>query len=542
MRAAAPSRQLDRRRLGARCRRAGRDRPRDLIRIPSINPPSPEAPDGELRMARYLATMLEAAGLEPEIVEPVPGRGSVHARLRGDGTGGDPLLLLSHLDVVPAPADRWTHDPFAADLVDGYIYGRGAVDMKAMVAMELGVVRMLASEARAAGLDPARDPIPGLRRDVLFTCTADEEAGGDRRGEMDRRAPAGVAARGRGAQRVRRRLGDDRRASVLPDPGRGEGLRRLPDRRPRDVGPRLDAARRQRRGARRGRHRASRRPGPDPGDAGRWPAFLELAAAELPSEAGRSLSALSGDDAGRAEAALAVACDPMYARAVRALLRDTISPDVIHAGVKYNVIPGDAVVEVDCRVLPGTTEPDDARHPGRAPRARARRRLRHRADRLRRPGRGAGGRAAVRPAGRDDPRPRPRWHPAPGHGAVRHRCQAHRRPGRPDLRVLTARGSTPTSASSSGSTGSTSASRSTPCAGACRSCTTWSAASAAEEDGGRQASGRGGCSVRHRLDDDLLVARRALVDRADAQSRSGSWSVGLWWPVRGSNVPHVPSV
>ena len=51
----------------------------------------------------------------------------------------------------------------------------------------------------------------------------------------------------------------------------------------------------------------------------------------------------------------------MYARALRALLRDTISPDVVHAGIKYNVIPGDAVIEVDCRVLPGTTEPDDAR-------------------------------------------------------------------------------------------------------------------------------------------------------------------------------------
>jgi acetylornithine deacetylase/succinyl-diaminopimelate desuccinylase-like protein len=84
---------------------------------------------------------------------------------------------------------------------------------------------------------------------------------------------------------------------------------------------------------------------------------LELAAAELPSEAADVLRALSGDDPRRAEAALSVACDPMYARAVRALLRDTISPDVVHAGFKYNVIPGDAVVEVDCRVLPGTTEP-----------------------------------------------------------------------------------------------------------------------------------------------------------------------------------------
>ena len=171
---------------------------RDLIRIPSVNPPPPDAPDGELRVAAHLAALAEAAGLAPEIVEPVPGRGSVHARLRGDGTGGEPLLLLSHLDVVPAPPERWSHDPFAADLADGYVYGRGAVDMKAMIAMELGVVRLLAAEARAAGLDPARDPIPGLRRDVLFTCTADEEAGGDRRREMVRGAPARLAPRAPG--------------------------------------------------------------------------------------------------------------------------------------------------------------------------------------------------------------------------------------------------------------------------------------------------------------------------------------------------------
>ena len=86
------------------------------------------------------------------------------------------MLLLSHL-ASAAPAERWTHDPFAADVADGYIYGRGAVDMKGMVAMELAVVRLLVDAARAAGRDPASDPIPGLRRDLLFTCTADEEAG-----------------------------------------------------------------------------------------------------------------------------------------------------------------------------------------------------------------------------------------------------------------------------------------------------------------------------------------------------------------------------
>ena len=97
--------------------------------------------------------------------------------------------------------------------------------MKNLVAMELAVVRQLAAEARAAGLDPARDPIPGLRRDVLFTCTADEEAGGQAaaRAGSSRTAPEWLRGGGR-HQRVRRRVHDGRRRAVLPDPGRGEGL------------------------------------------------------------------------------------------------------------------------------------------------------------------------------------------------------------------------------------------------------------------------------------------------------------------------------
>jgi acetylornithine deacetylase/succinyl-diaminopimelate desuccinylase-like protein len=329
---------------------------RDLIRIRSINPPPADAPDGELQAARRIAAILTAAGLEPELVEPQPGRGSVHARLRGDGTGGEPLLLLSHLDVVPAPPERWTHNPFAADLGDGYVYGRGAVDMKAMVAMELGVVRLLAGEARAAGLDPARDPIPGLHRDVLFTCTADEEAGGmvgakwvaEHRPDWVRAAgavnecggvsvtvagrrlyPIQVAEKGFAAYRIGVRgtwghgsMPRDDNAAVLA----AAVIERLAVPGPTRITPVMAR-------------------------------FIELAAAALPAEAAVLLRALSGDDLSRAEAALAAACEPMYARALRALLRDTISPDVIHAGIKYNVIPGDAVVEVDCRVLPGTSEP-----------------------------------------------------------------------------------------------------------------------------------------------------------------------------------------
>jgi len=353
--AVAPSRQIDQPVWAAAVDELV-ETVRELIRIRSINPPAAAAPDGELVAARRIAAMLSATGLEPEVIEPESGRGSVHVRLRGDGTGGGPLLLLSHLDVVPAPPERWSHDPFSADLVDGYIYGRGAVDMKAMVAMELGVVRLLAAQARAAGRDPARDPIPGLRRDVLFTCTADEEAGGlagakwvaDHRPEWLRAAGALNECGGVSATIAGRRLYPIQvaekglaayRISIRGTWGHGSMPRE-------DNAAVLAAAVIERLAV--------------PGPTRITPVmarFLDLAIAALPPDAGSMLSALAGDDPARAEAALATACDLMYARALRALLRDTMSPDVVHAGIKYNVIPGDAVVEVDCRLLPGTTEP-----------------------------------------------------------------------------------------------------------------------------------------------------------------------------------------
>lgn len=352
----APSRELD----TAAWRRAT-DRLvatiRELIRIPSVNPPSPAAPDLELATARHIAEILVDAGLQPEVIEPVPGRGSVHARLRGDGTGGAPLLLLSHLDVVPAPAERWTHDPFAADLADGFIYGRGAVDMKGMVAMELGVVGLLTDAARTAGRDPASDPIPGLRRDVLFTCTADEEAGGAAGARwIAEHRPAWFQAAG-----ALNECGGvattvaGRRLYPIQVAEKGFAVYRIAVRgtwghgsMPRDDNAAVLAAEVIRRLA-------------VPGPIRLTPVmtrFLELAAAALPGDAGTILRGLNSDDPDRAEAALAAGCDPMYVRALRALVRDTISPNIVHAGVKYNVIPGDAEVVVDCRVLPGTTEPE----------------------------------------------------------------------------------------------------------------------------------------------------------------------------------------
>ncbi len=131
-----------------------------LIRINTTNPPG-----GETEAARYIAAVCAEAGIEHELVEPLPGRGSVVARLRGDGSLR-PLLLMGHLDVVPADASDWTHDPFGAEEHDGCIWGRGAVDMKKLVATWLTIMLRLKADGVL------------LRRDIIFAATADEETGG----------------------------------------------------------------------------------------------------------------------------------------------------------------------------------------------------------------------------------------------------------------------------------------------------------------------------------------------------------------------------
>ena len=324
-----------------------------VLRIPSINPPDPPGP--ELTMANWIAGALTDIGLQPRVYEPVSGRGSVVARLRGDGTGGDPLLLLSHLDVVPAPPAEWTHDPFAGDVDDGYIWGRGAVDMKDLLAMELGVVRLLAEQARAAGRDPANDPVPGLRRDIIFASTADEEAGGLAGiGWIVDNAPDELRAAGaiNESGAVSLTVGDQRlypigvaekgflvyKIQVRGTWGHGSM--------PRTDNAAVLAARVVTALA-------------EPGPARLTPvmrSFFEGAAATVGGDLGRVLETLASDSSRASEAALSALCDERYARIARALVRDTISPDIIHAGIKYNVIPGEAVVEIDCRQLAGTTE------------------------------------------------------------------------------------------------------------------------------------------------------------------------------------------
>src|SRR3954470_6456 len=97
---------------------------RSLLRLDTRNPPG-----NEILAANYLRDVLARDGIVIEIVGPSPDRASIVACLRGDGSE-PPLLLMSHTDVVAVERDKWSQDPFGGEIVDGFIYGRGALDMK----------------------------------------------------------------------------------------------------------------------------------------------------------------------------------------------------------------------------------------------------------------------------------------------------------------------------------------------------------------------------------------------------------------------------
>lgn len=140
---------------------------RALIRIDSVNTGDPATiGDGETRAARFVQAQLEDAGYDTTLVEPVPGRASVVARLAGSDPDAGALVAHAHLDVVPVDAADWTHPPFGAEIHDGMLYGRGAVDMKDFAGMLLAIARAF----RREGIVP--------RRDLIFAFFADEEAGG----------------------------------------------------------------------------------------------------------------------------------------------------------------------------------------------------------------------------------------------------------------------------------------------------------------------------------------------------------------------------
>src|ERR1700719_2439714 len=129
----------------------------ELVKIDTSNPPG-----NETRAAEYIKGVLAGEGITAQIFESAPGRGNIVARLKGSGTK-KPLLLMGHLDVVGVERDKWTMDPFAATIKDGYLYGRGSVDDKSMDAANLEGFLLL-----------HRMKVP-LDRDVILLAEAGEE-------------------------------------------------------------------------------------------------------------------------------------------------------------------------------------------------------------------------------------------------------------------------------------------------------------------------------------------------------------------------------
>jgi len=311
---------------------------RALLRTDTTNPPG-----GERAAADLLAQGLRDDGLEPTVLESAPGRANLAVRVKGDGTR-PPLLLGTHLDVVPAEAASWTHPPFGAEIHDGWLYGRGAVDMKNMVAMSAMVVRLL----RRTGAP--------LRRDVIFAAVADEECG-------CRHGSTFLVDQHPDLVRAEYALGEAGGFSLHLG-----GVEYFP----------VQVAQK---GVVWGRLRAKGSPG-----HGSMPhednAVVKLAEAvarlgrrRLPQHVVPEVRTMVEGLAAAQKLPLATALRAMLnprlsppllrvfpnrsvARAFAALLANTATPTVLRAGTATNVIPGEAACEFDGRTLPGQTVGD----------------------------------------------------------------------------------------------------------------------------------------------------------------------------------------
>jgi acetylornithine deacetylase/succinyl-diaminopimelate desuccinylase-like protein len=138
------------------------DHLRALVRLNTTNPPG-----NEQLAAEYLALALGEAGLQPVMIAPEPTRTSLVARLAGHDRSAPPLMLSSHTDVVPVEAGRWTRDPFSAEIAQGCVWGRGSIDMKSKCAMDLAIALAISRTGS----------VPN--RDVIIAAVADEEAGSE---------------------------------------------------------------------------------------------------------------------------------------------------------------------------------------------------------------------------------------------------------------------------------------------------------------------------------------------------------------------------
>ena len=303
---------------------------RDLIRFASVNDGTGRG-KGEREAAEHVAALLTEVGLEPQVFESATNRTSVVTRIEGEDRSRPALLIHGHLDVVPAEPKEWTYDPFAGEIADGMLWGRGAVDMLDMDAMTLAVVR----DRMRTGRKPARD--------VVVAMVADEEAGGvfgaqwlvENQPALFEGCTEAISEVGGFSLSV----DDDLRLYMIETAQKGMAWLRLTAAGTAGHGSMVnddnavtalcEAV------ARLGRHQ--------------FPVHVTKTVRAFLDEVGGAFGIeLDPDDMQSTVAKLG----PL-ARIVGATLRNTANPTMLDAGYKHNVIPGRASAMVDGRFLPG---------------------------------------------------------------------------------------------------------------------------------------------------------------------------------------------
>ena len=309
-----------------------------LIRFDTSNTGELETTKGERACAEWVAAQLQEVGYETEYVESgAPGRGNVFARLKGAESGRGALMLHGHLDVVPAEPADWSVHPFAGTVQDGYVWGRGAVDMKDMV----GMILALARQFKAEGVVPPRD--------LVFAFVADEEAGGkygcqwlvEHRPDLFEGVTEAVGEVGGFSLTVPRPDGTDRRLYLVETAEKGLGWMRLTAKGRAGHGSFLhdDNAVATLAGA------VSRLAGHQ------FPIVISDSVAEFLTAVGEETGL--DFDPGSPDIDGTLAKLGTIANIIGATFRDTANPTMLKAGYKANVIPQTAEAVFDCRVLPG---------------------------------------------------------------------------------------------------------------------------------------------------------------------------------------------
>jgi acetylornithine deacetylase/succinyl-diaminopimelate desuccinylase-like protein len=307
----------------------------DMIRINTVNPPGNEA-----AVAKYIASIFQKEGISYEVLEMAPGRSIVIARLQA-GPLPDPanaLLLVAHQDTVGVDAKKWTVDPFGAVVRDGYLYGRGSIDDKAMLAANMAVFLTLKRTAARLG------------RDVIFLATDDEEQGGSASIKTviakywDKIACAyslneegHVIVKGGKVQYVGIQASEKVMYNITVTATGPSGHASMPL--AGNAVVHLAAAI-----AKLGNYQT---PGQPNTIVRRY--FEQLAKVETDDEIAKWMRALEQPE--RTDLAVKHLSEqsPMW----NSMLRDTITPTILEAGIRVNVIPSEATANLNVRMLPG---------------------------------------------------------------------------------------------------------------------------------------------------------------------------------------------